>query len=556
VKKGLRNIALSLGALSLMATPFVGKANASTNVSVSFGMHTDNKKTTTPIKHTIVIYQENRSFDNYFGTYPNKAPGFKPLPGTPTDVNNIPAGAFNPDENGNPVYPHLFPNDQLQTKDVDHGFDNMVKMVDGGKMDMFYQINNKRGVGDIAMGYYDYNAIPAYWQYAQHFALADKFFQPVYGPSTPGALYLVAAQSGTKDQPIKGDPTPKNGPFGGDNPKSALNYNLTYKNIGDVLTENNHSWNWYEGGWDAASNNPTSAEAKTYSPHHAPFQYFQNYEDGKYKNNLKDANDFTTDIQNGTLPEVSFLKADYPNDEHPGYSTPEGQNFVAKTINSVMNSKYWKDTAIIVTYDESGGYWDHVAPANVTPGPDGLQGTGPRIPALVISPYAKQNFVSHTEYDSTSILKFIESNYKLPALNNRDASANNLTDMFDFRHPDFARYMYNDGSLKPAKTWGTPINIQINNALMGVSNPTEAAYVNKKGEVMVPLEDFARSINAHNLKNNANYMALLNKQGDEYGESRVWISPTHHAYVSLKVLVDALGWSSTTQGDTVTVTSK
>ena len=86
----------------------------------------------------------------------------------------------------------------------------MVKMVNGGKMDMFYKINNLRGVGDIAMGYYDYNAIPAYWQYAQHFALADKFFQPVYGPSTPGAFYLISAQSGTKDQPIKGDPNPKN----------------------------------------------------------------------------------------------------------------------------------------------------------------------------------------------------------------------------------------------------------------------------------------------------------------------------------------------------------
>ncbi|BCJ85565.1 phospholipase C [Effusibacillus dendaii] len=531
-------------------------------------------ETSSPIKHTVVIFQENRSFDNYFGTYPT-APGFHALPGTPKDVKNIPAGAFNPDENGNPVYPYLFPLDQLQTKDVDHGFDHMMEMVDGGKMDKFYLVNNRRGAGKIAMGYYDYHAIPAYWQYAQHFALADNFFQPVYGPSTPGALYLVAAQSGTKDQPIKGDPTPKNEPYGGDNPKSALSYNLTYKNIGDTLSEHNKTWAWYQGGYTANDN--------TYSPHHNPFQYFQNYEDGKYKNNLKDTNDFVKDIANGKLPDVSFLKAGYPEDEHPGYSTPEGEDFTVKMINAIMNSPYWKDTAIIVTYDESGGYWDHVAPPQVTPGPDGLQGNGPRIPALVISPYAKENYVSHVPYDTTSILKFIEWNYHLPTLNNRDASANNILDMFDFNHPNFAAYMYNDGSLTPAKTYGTPVKVQLNNALLGVSTPGEAPFIDTKGNVMVPLVDFVRSINGRILgNNNENDQNNDKNQNNNQNENdrnaqndgakdeisfkfngkpvhlktQTWVSPTKQTYVPLKSLVDALGWSMQTENGVVTVTSK
>ncbi|MDB5084569.1 MAG: hypothetical protein JWN30_1455 [Bacilli bacterium] len=506
------------------------------------------QSTNSPIKHTVVIFQENRSFDNYFGTYPS-APGFQALPGTP-NVNGIPAGSVNYDVYGTPHTPYLFPSNQLQTQDVDHGFNDMVKMYDNGLMDKFYQVNEAQaaGKGTIAMGYYDYHALPAYWQYAQHFAMADNWFQPVFGPSTPGALYLVAAQSGTKDQPIKGDPTPKNGPYGGDNPKSALSYNLTNTNIGDELSSANKSWAWYQGGY--------AANDATYSPHHNPFQYFQNYEDGKYKNNLKDYNNLATDITNNNLPAVSFVKADYPNDEHPGYSTPAGEDFAVKTINAIMNSPYWKDTAIIITYDESGGYWDHVAPPQVTPGPDGLQGEGPRVPAIVISPYAKQNYVSHVQYDHTSILKFIEWNYGVQALNNRDANANNLLDFFDFQHPNFARYLYNDGSAAPTSSYGTPVKVQINNAFMGISNPSESAFVNDKDRTMVPLADFARSVNGRAWMTDDNrILALINGNLIEFKEGKYWMSPTDHAYVPLRTLADALGWSISSQADTVTVTT-
>ncbi|WP_027416997.1 phospholipase C [Aneurinibacillus terranovensis] len=435
---------------SIAAAVVVGYASlcawAGAPTSVKAKAAPDARLTATPVKHTVVIYQENRSFDHYFGTYPN-APGFHALPGTPS-VNGIPAGSYNLDRNGRPVYPYLFPAHQKKTSDVNHGYKDMIKAYNNGLMDKFYEVSEKhiKGSGIVAMGYYDYHTIPAYWQYAQHFALADNWYQPIFGPSTPGALYLVAAQSGTKDRPITWDPGPKNN-FGADAEGESLTYNLTYTNIGDKMTAAGIPWAWYQGGY--------AAKDETYAAHHNPFQYFQNFEDGKYRTNLKDIAQFQTDIANRRLPAVSFLKAEYPENEHPGYSSPEGQDFTVRAVNAIMKSPYWKDTAIIITYDESGGYWDHVPPPQVAPGPDGLKGEGPRIPALVISPYAKRNYVSHVQYDTTSILKFIEWNHHLAPLNNRDKNANNILDMFDFGHPDFTPYMYHEGNLATHKSYGT-----------------------------------------------------------------------------------------------------
>ncbi|MCQ6281261.1 alkaline phosphatase family protein [Bacillus sp. EB600] len=602
MRKGLRNFAVSLSALSLLAAPIVGKANAEEIKPTSAEkLSSAETKTASPIKHTVVIFQENRTFDNYFGTYPY-AQGFKPLNGTPKDVRNFKyvtgnvtrdanGDVYNPDANGIPVYPwHDTGKAAIQETDVNHSYGPMISMVDGGKMDKFYQVNHDSGKptdtndkGLLAMSYFDYNDIPAYWQYAQHYALADNYFQPVYGPSTPGALYLVAGQSGNGSQTssntnpnsqITGDPSPKNGPFGGDS-TNGLKYNLTYTNIGDELSAANQSWAWYAGGWDAAKADPTSDEAKKYSPHHNPFQYFQNYEDGKYNNNLKDYNNFAQDIKSGSLPEVSFIKAGYGDDEHPGtgnQSTPSAEEFTVDTINEIMNSPYWKDTAIIVTYDEGGGFYDHVAPPTVTPNADGLQGDGPRVPAIVISPYAKENYVSHVQYDHTSILKFLEWNYNLPALNSKDTNANNILDMFDFKHPNFLPYMYNDGDLTNQSANGTLVKVQLNNALLGVSHFGEVPFVDKKGNVMVPLDDFARSINGNVTHTEEN--RLLLKTPEKQIEWKVqgntafvdgkpvhlktpdWKSPTGITYIPLQSAVDILGWSMNTQGDTVIVSSK
>ena len=498
--------------------------------------------TQSPIKHTIVIYQENRSFDSYFGTYPN-ASGFKSLPGTPS-VNGIPMDSFNLDENGNKVTPWLAPNND-QTLDVNHHYDAMMKAVDNGKMDQFYMQSelNAKGSGTIAMSYNDYHNIPAYWQYAQHYTLADNWYQPVYGPSTPGALYLVAAQSGAKDKPITGDPGPKNN-FGGDAKWPGINYNLTYKNIGDEMTDKNISWGWYQGGY--------AAKDDSYSAHHNPFQYFQNYEDGKYNNNLKDYNDFAKDVDNGTLPTVAFVKGAYGDDEHPGkgnQSTPGSEDFSVKTINKIMSSKYWNDTAIVITYDESGGYWDHVAPPQVTPGPDGLQGEGPRIPAIVISPYAKENYVSHVQYDTTSILKFIEWNYGLQALNNRDANASNMLDMFNFDHPNFTPYIYSMSNDTPVSQFGTAVKVSVNNAPMSASMAGQGAFIGVDGKTKLPLLDLARSLNAdlsydaqsrmismmynhHLIQFTLGSNSVIVDGQEKMMTTKLWISSMGHAYIS------------------------
>ncbi|MCZ8517324.1 stalk domain-containing protein [Paenibacillus filicis] len=602
MKKGFRCLVASTSALLLAATPFATLASAESSPTTS-----------SPIKHTVVIFQENRSFDNYFGTYPY-APGFKPLSGTPQDVRNfkyvagnevrdVAGNVYNPDDNGNPVYPwHDAGNANVQEVDVNHNYADMISMINGGKMDKFYTMNSKGTTlnptrGKLSMSYFDHNDIPAYWQYAQHFALADNYFQPVAGPSTPGALYLVAAQSGNgsaaannKDpnSQITGDPTPKNGPFGGDN-SAGLTYNLTYKNIGDELTDSNQSWAWYSGGWDAAkaatnatkpaldktSLSTVSPEALKYSPHHNPFQYFQNYEDGKYDNNLKDYNNFTTDVANGTLPQVSFVKAGYGDDEHPGLgnqSTPSAEDFTVKTINQIMNSPYWKDTAIIITYDESGGFYDHIAPPAAVTTADGMVGNGPRIPALVISPYAKQNYVSHVQYDHTSILKFIETNYNLPALNNRDAVANNLTDMFDLNNPNFTPYMYQDDNSLSVSPWGTPAKVQFNNALLAHGLNEENAFI-KDSNTMIPIVDLARNLNATVSYDNNTQTVTLQYNGHSVGlklysnqatidghsitlKDAIWDSSSSHGYISAKSLVDLPNLSVTTNDQGATIQTK
>lgn len=586
-----------------MAAPFVGKVYAEVPKPASVEQQMASEfKTASPIKHTVVIFQENRTFDNYFGTYPY-APGFKSLPGTPNDVRNfkyvtgsvprdVNGNVYNPDSNGTPVYPwHDAGKGDIQETDVNHGYTAMLSMADGGKMDKFYQVNHDSGKstdtndkGLLSMSHFDYNEIPAYWQYAQHFAMADNYYQPVYGPSTPGALYLVGAQSGngnettnTNTNPkaqITGDPSPKNGPFGGDS-TNGLKYNLTYKNIGDELSASKQSWAWYAGGWDAAKADPASDEAKTYSPHHNPFQYFQNYEDGKYDNNLKDYTNFAKDIDKGNLPAVSFIKAGYGDDEHPGtgnQSTPSAEEFTVNTINKIMNSPYWKDTAIIVTYDEGGGFFDHIAPPTVTPNADGLQGDGPRIPAMVISPYAKENYVSHVQYDHSSVLKFLEWNYGLSALNSKDANANNILDMFDFEHPNFLPYMFNDGDLTVKSSNGPVAKVQLNNALLGVSHTGEVPYVDNKGNVMVPLDDFARSINGLVKQTKENRLVLSTNNKDiewkvQGNTAFVDNKPVHLitpaiksetgiTYIPLQSAVEILGWSMEQQGNTFVVNSK
>jgi phospholipase C len=204
--------------------------------------------------------------------------------------------------------------------------------------------------------------------------------------------------------------------------------NQTNPTIGDRLSAAGVSWKWYSGGWNnAIAGNPDPL----FQFHHQPFAYFKNYADGTAAKaaHLQDETNFFADLKNGTLPAVSFVKPLGNDNEHPGYSAlAAGQQHVADLISAIQNSPEWASTAVIISYDENGGRWDHVAP----PGPFDRWGPGTRVPAIIVSPWAKHAFIDHTQYETASILAFIEARWDLQPLGTRDAKANPLTNAFTF----------------------------------------------------------------------------------------------------------------------------
>jgi phospholipase C len=203
--------------------------------------------------------------------------------------------------------------------------------------------------------------------------------------------------------------------------------NQTQPTIGDRLSEKGVSWVWYSGGWrDAVAGHPD----RLFQFHHQPFAFYATYADGTAAKaeHLRDEDDFFRDLASGNLPAVSIIKPIGANNEHPAYAVPlTGQSHAAAIVRAIMNSPFWVDTVIIATYDENGGRWDHVAPPAVD-----RWGPGTRVPAIIISPFAKRRFIDHTPYDTTSILALIERRWRLQPLGTRDAAANDLTNAFEF----------------------------------------------------------------------------------------------------------------------------
>jgi len=422
-------------------------------------------QTTNPINHIIVIYMENQSFDKLYGSFPG-ANGIANAGDTinQVDKNGQPYKTLPAPINTNlkpPAPDTRFPADMAvkpfdiapyvamdqETGDLVHRFYQEQYQIDGGKMDKYVAWSDAAG---LAMGYYDTTKLPMY-KIAQQYTLADNFFHAAFGGSFLNHFWLVCACSPTwptapADRIAKLD---ANGVITADGAVTPDNYvvNTTYSavaphpktpddhlmpaqtmpTIGDLLSEKNITWTWYAGGWnDAVAGNPDPL----YQFHHQPFSYFKNYglgTDGG-KTHLKDEKDFLADLQAGTLPAVSWLKPLGEVNEHPGYATlAAGEQYLADLVGKIQASPDWKDTAIIITYDENGGAWDHVAPPKTD-----KWGPGTRVPTLIISPYAKKGFVDHTSYDTTSILAFIENRYGLKPLGDRDAKVNNLLNAFDF----------------------------------------------------------------------------------------------------------------------------
>ncbi|WP_405489492.1 phospholipase C [Nocardia sp. NBC_00511] len=476
--------------------------------------------TATPIKHVVVIFQENISFDHYFGTYPNAAntdgTKFTALPNTPKvdgltpDLLTKNPNKFQPVRLGGP--------DQQITCDQDHEYKDEQLALNNGKMDQFVEHTNVSegascqkpiyGPQGLVMGYYDGNSVTAEWNYAQHFAMSDNSWTTTFGPSAVGALNLVSGQTHGVNKQFM----PAGKPFPADNVVDGTLINdaqplgddcsdrdqvqLGGQNIGDLLNKQNVTWGWFQGGFKPTDTKDGKAvcggvhnvgvalggTGKTgdkpfatkadYIAHHEPFQYYPSTANPHHlppssvdkigqtdqANHQYDLTDFWSAADAGKMPSVSYLKASGYQDGHAAYSDPlDEQQFLVDTINHLQKLPDWKDTAVVIAYDDSDGWYDHVAPkvsststseqdgytsagvcgdAKANPAKyQGRCGLGQRVPLLVISPYAKANFVDHGVTDQSSVLRFIEDNWKTGRIgdDSADAKAGALDPMFDFK---------------------------------------------------------------------------------------------------------------------------
>jgi phospholipase C len=522
--------------------------------------------TTTPIKHLVVIFQENISYDHYFGTYPVAAnlPGETPfvaaantprnnnlltplnpahrfLPITGIDLlnnnpNNNAAAPGNGKVNGagasNPI--RLSPS-QAATNDQGHNETPEQGAYDNGKMDGFPAWVGTAGpppagIGTkaLVMGYFDGNTVAAMWNYAQNFAMNDNSYSTQFGPSSPGAVNLIAGQTAgvsatlnvfnpstgallhnTHEAFSDATQTQNNITLIGDgdplldvcsNP-NIDQVTMAGKNIGDLLNAAGITWGFFEGGFDLTITNANGSQlcnrftvsptpgipfsSTDYIPHHQPFQYFASTRNPSHMrptsvigqtdqaNHQYDSHDFFDALAAGVMPAVTFLKAPAFQDGHAGYSDPLAeQTFLVNTINAIQQSPFWGSTAIVILYDDSDGWYDHQMPPIVNPSfslaVDTLNGTGTcnagnpqaapyqpgplnssfglpawgrcgygtRQPLVVISPWAKKNFIDHTLTDQSSVLRFIEDNWlngqRIQPGGSMDTIAGSIENMFDF----------------------------------------------------------------------------------------------------------------------------
>jgi phospholipase C len=525
---------------------------ASLGTFAQAGQDDNGDRARTPIKHVIVLFQENVSFDHYFGTYPKAQnnPGETPFY----------AGAFTPTVNGySPELLHNNPNKnaagtaqanptrlspaQAYTCSQNHSYTPEQQAFDSGLMDVFPQFTGRTGSegcapdGTTVLGYFDGNTVTAMWSYAQNFAMNDNYFDATFGPSTPGAINLISGQtygallffgSGSSGSAYPttyqpgvtvltdiGDFDPYLDDCGADAGGTATGsatLRMTGKNIGDLLNAKGLTWGWFEGGFKptqaatfnadgslntpavcgashaghpgvpnpvpplltgpdihgpvqdyVAHHQPFMMYASTSNPHHLPPSSVQAIGTTDQANHQYDTSDFLNALKAGNLPAVSFIKAPAYEDGHPGNSDPTSeQNWLVYIINQVMQSQQWRNTAIFITYDDSDGWYDHVNGPIVSPsdvsvdaaaGPSNCGkplaganparcGHGPRLPLLLISPWANPNYVDHTLTDQASVIRFVEENWRLgtidgptPLPNGQaafDRAAGTLMHMFNF----------------------------------------------------------------------------------------------------------------------------
>jgi phospholipase C len=548
---------LTTGAATISLTVSDGDPQASCaaqgSVQVTCSGHNDAAlliPTATPIKHVVVVFGENISFDHYFGTYPNAA-GFTPAAGTPVANNlvtpldvtsgfaplagvdllhNNPTAANTANGTG-AINPFLLSGAaQAWTPDMGHNYKPEQQASNGGAMDLFPDFTGTAGpppgapaaasTKGLVMAYYDATTVSAYWSWAQSYAMSDNSWTTTFGPSTPGVMNLVSGQTNgipTFNKPLStfstnhvtadgnggwsliGDTDPLNDVCS----TSTEQNTMAGKNIGDLFNAKSLTWGWFEGGFDLTVTNangttgcqretdptvpfPAGGSSADYIPHHQPFQYYPSTANPTHArpsslaaigttdvaNHQYDSHDFFQTLAAGNLPALTYLKAPAFQDGHPGYSDPiDEQSFLISVVSALQGSQEWSSTAIIFAYDDSDGWYDHQAPpivntsaapadqlngngvcthgaqqrgaAPTTPllGADGNPaqgrcGYGTRVPLVVVSPYAKKNYIDHTLTDQSSILKFVEDNWlasqRIQAGGSFDTIAGSINGMFSF----------------------------------------------------------------------------------------------------------------------------
>ena len=487
------------------------------------------------IAHVVIIFNENVSFDHYFASYPDAAnrpgePPFHAAPGTPA-VNGLRGGlltrnpnALNPANGTGAMNPFRLDRAQAATADQDHNYTPEQLAFHAGLMDLFpHSVGRGNrppdapagplGTTGLTLGYYDGNTVTALWNYAQHFAMSDNSYGTTFGPSTPGALNLVAGQTNGVVRTLNGTSRTTDGGGGsltligdadpiGDvcSAPTKTQVAMGGPNIGDALTKAGVTWGWFEGGFDLTATNAngttgcrrsttsgvTHVRSADYIAHHEPFQYYASTanpqhlrpssvaaigHNGDRANHQYDITDFYAAVRAGNFPAVSFLKAPAFQDGHAGYSDPlDEQTFIVQVLNFLQQRPEWRQTAVIIAYDDSDGWYDHqmgpivnqsTGPADALTGPgacgdgttalpgiaagnphaQGRCGYGPRLPLLLVSPWARPNYVDHTITDQASILRFLEDRWlhgQRLGQGSFDAIAGSLDSMFDFHQSPVA----------------------------------------------------------------------------------------------------------------------
>jgi len=460
------------------------------------------------IEHIIVIYAENRSFDNLYGLFPGADGIANATPEQYTQVDYdgkpLPRLPFWQGKDPDPAYPRDLPNKPFRidappinlplsvaTRNLVHEFYQQQEQINGGRNDRFAEVSD---AGGLTLGYYDGSKLPM-WKWAQEYTLADRFFMGAFGGSYLNHFWLICActpidsnapqnlRAQTDDrgwlkrspdspasaitgppafvafgytsdghtistnqppyQPSRVPPAPGADPRLVDTTKPHVPPQ-TIKTVGDTLSEKGITWAWYGGAWNAAVKDgmqPASAKRivisnsapgePNFQTHHQPFNYFARFAPGtaERERHLRDYDEFVAGIEKGVLPAVAFYKPQGNLNQHPGYAdVMSGDIHVSELVGKIRASPLWASTVIIVTYDENGGFWDHVPP------PKGdIWGPGSRVPAIIISPFAKRGHVDHTPYDTTSIIKLITRRFGLEPLPGVRAGAGDLTPALDLQ---------------------------------------------------------------------------------------------------------------------------